>query len=124
MSEKEFGEISHPKNKSDEHPYYVCEDGHFNEGKKCEKYCTHKPGEGHKQWCAAKQARNTERKVNRGKRGMNTSTSATPATKPSADHTSKKKLALSDKIQSALTTHLDMTPDQWKFLGGLGSLPQ
>ena len=64
---KEFGEILHPKNKSDERPYYFCEDGHFNEVKKCGMYCTHKPGEGHVQWHAAKQARNAERKVDRGK---------------------------------------------------------
>ena len=112
---KEFGEIRHPKNKSDERPYYFCEDGHFNEGKKCGMYCTHKPGEGHKQWYAAKQARNAERKVNRGKRDRDTSTSATtPAIKPSGDDASKKKLALSDSIQSALTTQLGMTPDHWK----------
>ena len=69
---KEFGEIRHPKNKSDERPYCFCEDGHFSEGKKCGMYCTHKPGKGHVQWYADKQARNAERKVNCGKRDRDT----------------------------------------------------
>ena len=112
---KEFGEIRHPTNKNDERPYYFCEDGHYNDGKKCGMYCTHKPGEGHQQWYAAKQARNAERKANRGKRTRDTSnTDTTSATKPSGDDSSKKKLALSDKIQAALTTQLGMTPDHWK----------
>jgi hypothetical protein len=108
---KEFGEIQHPKNKSDERPYYFCEDGHFNEGKKVGMYCTHKPGDGHKEWYAAKLAKKAEQKVNRGKRDRDTSI---PAAKPSPDEPSKKKLALSDSIQSALTTQLGMTPDHWK----------
>ena len=45
---KEFGEICHPKDKSDERPYYFCEDGHSNKGKKVGMYCTHTPDEGHK----------------------------------------------------------------------------
>ena len=56
-----------------------------------------------------------ERKVNRGKRDRDTSTSVTTsAAKHSGDKASKKKLALSDSIQSALTTQLGMTPDHWK----------
>lgn len=114
-NDKEFGEIRHPTNKNDERPYYFCEDGHFNNGKKCGMYCTHKPGEGHVQWYAAKQARNAERTKNRGKRDRDTSTAdTTPATKPSGNEASKKKLALSDNIQAALTTQLGMTPDHWK----------
>ena len=88
---KEFGEIHHPKNKPNEHLFYFCEDGHFNKGKRVRMYCTHKPGEGHKEWYANTQARNTKKKVNCGKRDRDTSTLAT---KPPHDEFNKKKLAL------------------------------
>ena len=74
-------------------------------------YCTHKPDEGHKEWHAKKQERNAQNKENHGKRDRDTST---PAPHPAPAESNKKKLALSDSIQSALTTQLGMTPDHWK----------
>ena len=42
---------------------------------------------------------------------------STPAEKPAPDDDAKKKrLALSDNIQAALTTQLGMTPDHWRSI--------
>ena len=115
---KEFGEITNPDNPSDKHPYYFCEDGHYSDNKKVGMYCIHKPGAGHKDWEEKKLARRKEDKERRGKRDRESPALATqPPTPvvPTSD-AKKKRLALLDNIQAALTTQLGMAPDRWKSI--------
>ena len=54
---KEFGEILRPMNADDTRSYYFYEDGHYSDNTKVGMYCVHKPGAGHKEWCAGKLGR-------------------------------------------------------------------
>ena len=115
---KEFGEICNPMYANDTRQHYFCEDGHYCDGKKVGMYCTHKPGARHDEWCARKLARRGAEKERRGKRDRDSPALATQPPTPAApaDDANKKRLALSDSIQSALTTQLGMAPDHWKSI--------
>ena len=115
---KEFGEITNPDNPSDKRPYYFCEDGHYSDGKKVGMYCIHKPGAGHKEWEVNKLARRKEDKERRGKRDRESPALATQPPTPvvPTNDANKKRLALSDNIQAALTTQLGVDPDHWKSI--------
>lgn len=69
---KEFGENFHPTDSTNTRPYFFCDSGHFNNGKRVEIYCTHTPDKEHKAWLAKKEERKELRKEKRGKRERET----------------------------------------------------
>ena len=81
-------------------------------------YCIHKPGAGHKEWEVNKLARRKEDKERRGKRDRESPALATQPPTPvvPTNDANKKRLALSDNIQAALTTQLGVDPDHWKSI--------
>ena len=90
-------------------------------------YCKH-PTEGHDEWRRDADAR---RLVTRGKSNYHRSPVIEVVEPPKVDgaivpsekrdsstlpEQNKKRLALADNIQAALTTQLGMTPDHWKSI--------
>ena len=91
--------------------YYWCKDEHWSGGVAHHgMYCRHEPGK-HAEWRKEMDELQEKNKKRRSQFDKDTSSSATDASKTVVNDATKKKLALSDKLRTVLTTQAGLSQE-------------